>query len=94
MCIPADISPELSEELRDLASKAYEAIDGAGFARVDFFRDRGNGRIYINEINTIPGFTSFSMFPLLWRAAGLEYGELLERIVDLGYERYHAKNNR
>lgn len=94
MCIPAEITPDLAQELRLLASKAYEAIDGAGFARVDFFRDRGNGRIYINEINTIPGFTSFSMFPLLWREAGLEYGELIERIVDLGYERYHAKNNR
>jgi len=94
MCIPADISPALSEEIRQLAVKAYEAIDGAGFARIDFFQDRKTDRVYINEINTIPGFTRFSMFPLLWGETGLLYAELLERIVDLGYERYNAKNNR
>jgi len=94
LCIPAEISEEKSEEVKALALKAYEVIDGSGFARIDFFQDRGTGKIYINEINTIPGFTKFSMFPLLWDKAGVVYGELLERIVDLGYERYKAKNNR
>ncbi len=94
LCIPADISPARSEELRRLASRAYEAIDGAGFARVDFFEDRETGRLYINEVNTIPGFTPFSMFPRLWEAAGLAYPELLERIVNLGYERYYTQNHR
>lgn len=94
ICIPADISEEKSEEIRGLALKAYEVIDGSGFARIDFLQDRGTGKVYINEINTIPGFTKFSMFPLLWGQAGLGYKELLERIVALGYERYYAKNSR
>jgi len=94
MCIPADISEELSEKIRNLALQAYETIDGSGFARIDFFQDRKNGKIYINEINTIPGFTRFSMFPSLWGHAGILYMELIERIVELGYERYNAKNNR
>lgn len=94
MCIPAEISGEISEEIKSLALKAYEAIDGSGFARIDFFQEKSTGKIYINEINTIPGFTRFSMFPSLWGATGLGYAELLERIVNLGYERYNAKNNR
>ena len=94
MCIPADISEEFSDEIKKLALQAYEIIDGSGFARIDFFQDKKNGKIYINEINTIPGFTRFSMFPLLWGQAGVLYMELIERIVELGYERYNAKNNR
>lgn len=94
MCIPAEISEELSEEIRKMALHAYETIDGSGFARIDFFQDKKSGKIYINEINTIPGFTRFSMFPLLWGQTGILYMELIERIVELGYERYNAKNNR
>ena len=93
MCIPADIPQELYREIQQLAIKAYKAIDGEGYARVDFFLDRDTGKLYINEINTIPGFTKYSMFPLLCREAGMEYDKLLERIIELGYERYHAKNN-
>jgi len=92
--VPADISTDLSEQIRAIAIKAYEALDCAGFARVDFLVDRKTDRIYLSEINTIPGFTKYSMFPLLWQAAGMSYAGLLERIVDLGYERHHAKNNR
>ncbi|MBR1990586.1 MAG: D-alanine--D-alanine ligase A, partial [Firmicutes bacterium] len=92
ICIPADIPDETREELRALAIKAYQAIDGEGFARVDFFIDRDTEKIYLNEINTIPGFTKFSMFPLLWEEAGVKYGETIERIIELGYERYNAKN--
>ena len=92
--IPADISEEDSETIRKIALKAYKAIDGDGFARVDFFKDKDTGKIYINEINTIPGFTPYSMFPLVWEEAGLTKTEQIERIIELGYERYNAKNNR
>ncbi len=94
LAIPADISPEQREEIRRLAIKAYKAIDGEGFARVDFFMERATGKIYINEINTIPGFTKYSMFPLLWQKSGLDYSAVIERIIELGYERYYAKNSR
>lgn len=94
LCIPADISPEMRKQIREYACKAYTAIDGEGFARVDFFIDRDTGKLYLNEINTIPGFTNFSMFPLLWEAAGVKYPDTIERIIELGYERYNAKNNR
>ena len=89
MQIPADLPEETVEILQDYAARAYRAIDGAGFSRCDFFIDKDNGQIYLNEINTIPGFTQFSMFPLLWEATGLSYTETIERIIQLGYERYH-----
>jgi D-alanine-D-alanine ligase len=94
LCIPADVPEEIAEKIRSIALKAYQALDCSGFARVDFFLEKGTNKVYINEINTIPGFTRFSMFPLLWGQAGLAYPELIERIVTLGYERYHAKNRR
>lgn len=94
LCIPADITTEMREQIREYACKAYAAIDGEGFARVDFFIDRDTGKLYLNEINTIPGFTNFSMFPRLWEAAGVKYPDTIERIIELGYERYNAKNNR
>lgn len=94
MQVPADLPPEIAKEIQEIAKKAYGALDCAGFARVDFFMEKDTNKIYINEINTIPGFTEYSMFPLLWEASGLSYSELMERIVGLGYERYYAKNNR
>ena len=94
ICIPADISEETREQLRTLAVKAYQAIDGEGFARVDFFIDKDTEKIYLNEINTIPGFTKFSMFPMLWEEAGVSYAQTIERIIELGYERYNIKNSR
>lgn len=94
LCIPADITPEQEEEIRATAAKAYKALDCRGYARVDFLMDKKTGEIYLNEINTIPGFTRYSMFPLLWAEAGVPYPELIERIVQLGYERYYAKNSR
>lgn len=94
LSIPADISAEDAEHIKNLSAKAYQAIDGAGFARIDFFKHKETGKIYINEINTIPGFTDKSMFPLLWRNCGLECSEIIERIINLGYERHYAKNNR
>lgn len=94
LSIPAKLPAATYEEIRSLASKAYMALDCSGFARIDFFVDKDTGEVYINEINTIPGFTKYSMFPLMWKEAGLSFRELVERIVDLGYERYYAKNNR
>lgn len=94
ICIPADITQKAADEIRAVALKAYRLLDCAGFARADFFMEKMTGKIYINEINTIPGFTRFSMFSSLWAHEGIPYPELIERIVTLGYERYHAKNHR
>lgn len=94
LCIPAHLPQNVYREIQQLALRAYKAINGEGYARVDFFIDRVTGKIYLNEINTIPGFTKYSMFPLLCREAGMEYDKLLERIIELGYERYYTKNNR
>ncbi|MBR5740506.1 MAG: D-alanine--D-alanine ligase [Firmicutes bacterium] len=94
MLIPAPIDQETREALRSLAVKAYEAIDGEGFARIDFFLEKETGKILLNEINTIPGFTKRSMFPLLMGAVGISYPDVIERIIELGYERYNNKNHR
>ena len=92
--IPADLPPEVSARIGALAKEAYRALDGAGYARIDCFYDEKHSKIYLNEMNAIPGFTSHSMFPLLWKEAGIPYADLIERIVTLGYERYHVKNHR
>jgi D-alanine-D-alanine ligase len=92
--IPADIPAGTAQKIGTLAQKAYAALNAEGFARVDFFLDRKSGAALLNEINTIPGFTAYSMFPLLWREAGVAYGDLIERIIGLGYERHLAENNR
>lgn len=94
ICVPADISEDIREQIRDIAVRAYMALDCAGFSRIDFFLEKETKKVYINEINTIPGFTKFSMFSKLWAEAGVPYSLLIERIVDFGYERYYAKNSR
>ena len=91
LCIPADITEEQKKEIRATAVQAYKALDCKGYARVDFLMDKDTGEIYLNEINTIPGFTRYSMFPLLWAEAGLPYPKLIERIIELGMERYRMK---
>ena len=88
--IPADLPAETIEEIRRLAVEAFTAVDGAGLARVDFLVSRADDRVFLNEINTMPGFTSISMYPKLWQATGLSYPDLLSRLVDLALER-HAK---
>lgn len=93
LLIPAPISPELTAEAQRLAVQAFLAIDGAGMARVDFLLDRGSGRLFLNEVNTIPGFTSISMYPKLWEASGLGYAELMDRLIELALER-HADHSR
>lgn len=91
MCIPADMTQEQKEKVRKLAAKAYKALDCCGFARVDFFLDKDSGQIFLNEINTIPGFTQYSMFPLLWQEQGVNYPELIDKLIEYGFERYREK---
>lgn len=79
--IPADISKEKSEEIRKLAEKAFKAIDGKGLSRVDFFVEDVSQKVFINEVNTLPGFTSISMYPKLFEASGVNYTELLDKII-------------
>jgi D-alanine-D-alanine ligase len=87
LLIPAPLPSGTADRIRQLAVRAYSAIDCAGMARVDFFVERASGRIYLNEINTLPGFTSISMYPKLWEATGLSYPELVDRLVELALER-------
>ncbi|GAB6928742.1 D-alanine--D-alanine ligase [Paenibacillus sp. JCM 10914] len=92
MQIPADIDPDTADQLRELAITAFRAIEGDGITRADFFFRRSDGKILINEVNTMPGFTPFSMYPLLWRETGVSYRELLDRMIELGLERYNRKH--
>ena len=85
--IPADISCDTREAIREYAIKAFKALDGQGLSRVDFFVKRDGGEIVLNEINTLPGFTNISMYPKLWEAAGLGYSDLLDRLIELAMER-------
>lgn len=93
MIIPAEISQEISDEVRELALRAFLAVDGSGLSRVDFFLGKIDQKIYINEINTMPGFTPFSMYPLLWQETGKPYKELLDDLIRLALERHAAKQN-
>jgi len=90
--IPADISAQASDAIRQTAVEAYKAIDCAGLARVDFFLT-ADGRFYLNEVNTIPGFTPMSMYPKLWEYAGLSYRDLISRLIELGLERHEEKGH-
>lgn len=81
--IPADISDDKSDEIRKLAVKAFKAIDGKGLSRVDFFIENNTGKVYINEINTLPGFTNISMYPKLFEQVGIKYSDLLDKVIEL-----------
>ncbi|MDR0886554.1 MAG: D-alanine--D-alanine ligase [Clostridiales Family XIII bacterium] len=89
--IPAEADVAIRSKIEELSLEAFTALDGHGFSRIDFFIT-DDGRVLLNEMNTIPGFTKFSMFPLLMMEKGYTYVQLIERIIELGYERYHAKN--
>jgi len=93
LVIPAEISAGTLEELQRLAVAAFRAIDGAGMARVDFFLMQ-DGRVLVNEVNTIPGFTGISMYPRLWEASGLPYPDLVDRLIELAIERHEAERKR
>ena len=88
--IPAQVPEEVRDRVRELSLRAFRALDCEGFARVDFFYEEATGRVLVNEVNTIPGFTPKSMFPMLWAASGLAYPDLVARLVDLATER-HAR---
>ncbi|HLE90783.1 MAG TPA: D-alanine--D-alanine ligase family protein [Anaerolineales bacterium] len=85
--IPAQLPEETAELIRDYAVRAYKAIDCAGMARVDFFVEKDTNRIYLNELNSLPGFTKISMYPKLWEASGLPYNKLVDRLIELALER-------
>jgi D-alanine-D-alanine ligase len=89
--IPADIPPAVTAEVRRLALEAFRALDCAGMARVDFLMDGTTGRLYLNEINTIPGFTTISMYSKMWEASGVSYPVLLDRLITLARERHAEK---
>jgi D-alanine-D-alanine ligase len=91
LLIPAPIPASVAEEVRALAVRAFQAIDAAGMARVDFFLEKTTNRIYLNEANTIPGFTRISMYPKLWEASGLAYPNLVDRLITLALERFKEK---
>ena len=89
--LPANLQPAQTTEMRRLAVECYRAVECAGMARVDFLLENSTGKLYINEINTIPGFTSISMYPKMWEHAGLKYPKLLDRLIELALERHKAK---
>jgi D-alanine-D-alanine ligase len=91
LIIPARLTGQQTRRVQDLAVRAFQAIDCAGMARVDFLLDRRAGRIFVNEINTIPGFTPISMYPKLWEASGVPYAQLVDRLVTLALERHAQK---
>lgn len=93
LLIPAPISPGLTAEAKRLAIATFKALEGSGLGRVDLFLERGTDKFYVNEINTMPGFTSISMYPKLWDASGVPYAELLDRLIALAIERHGVKNN-
>jgi D-alanine-D-alanine ligase len=89
--IPAPVPGAVRDRVRELSLRAFQALDCEGFARVDFFYEEATGRVLLNEVNTIPGFTPKSMFPMLWAASGLSYPDLVARLVDLAVERHAAR---
>jgi D-alanine-D-alanine ligase len=91
LIIPAKLTKAETNKVQELAVAAFQAVDCSGLARVDFLMDPKTGKIFLNEINTMPGFTSISMYPKLWAASGLEYADLIDRLIQLGIERHEDK---
>ena len=89
--VPAPIPGRLSRRIREMAVRAFKAVDGAGFARVDFFLRRDTNKLLLNELNTIPGLTDVSGFPQMWEASGRPFGEVVDRLVELAFERHAEK---
>jgi D-alanine-D-alanine ligase len=91
LIIPAKLTKSQTKQLQQFAIAAFQAVDCSGLARVDFLMDAKSGKLYVNEINTMPGFTSISMYPKLWAASGISYPDLISRLVELALERYDEK---
>jgi len=92
LIVPADLPDGVSQEVQQIALLAFKAVDAAGMARVDFFVSKKENKIYLSEINTIPGFTSVSMYPRLWEASGIPYSDLIDQLIQLALERHQDKN--
>ncbi|MGC1672935.1 MAG: hypothetical protein WA739_11795, partial [Candidatus Acidiferrales bacterium] len=92
LLIPARLSKKQVGVFQDYAVRAFRAIDGNGMARCDFFLEKRSGKIFVNELNTIPGFTSISMYPKLWEASGLPYPKLIDRLIELAIELHRDKS--
>ncbi len=93
LIIPADITAEQSRTVRDISVRAFQTLDLCGMARVDFFLDRATEAVFLNELNTIPGFTSISMYPKMWEASGLPFERLVDRLIQLAFERHAEKKS-
>ncbi|NJN79246.1 MAG: D-alanine--D-alanine ligase [Anaerolineales bacterium] len=93
LIIPSQMPSEITEKIREYAIRAYKAIDCAGMARADFFVETETKKIYINELNTLPGFTSISMYPKLWQASGMTYAHLVDKLIELALERKSQRDN-
>lgn len=89
--VPALISEELTQKIRQMATKAFKAVDGSGLARVDFFLRNDNGALILNEINTLPGLTDASGFPKMWKGSGMEFSNVIDTLIELAFERYKDK---
>lgn len=89
--IPAPISRKVAKQVQEMAIRAFQAVDCSGLARVDFLMNPRNGKVYLNEINTMPGFTSISMYPKMWEASGLGYSDLIDELIQLALERHGEK---
>ena len=84
--IPAKVSDDIIEKIRTYAVRAFKAVGGSGLSRVDFFLDKDNGNLYLNEVNTLPGFTNISMYPKMWEATGLSYSNLIDKLIELALD--------
>lgn len=93
MVIPAEVSSEVAEAVRTMAVQAFQSIDGSGLCRADFFLRRSDGALFINEVNTLPGFTPYSMYPLMWKESGVSYRELLDTLIQLAIDRHAERQS-
>lgn len=91
LLVPAPLDPATAQQAQRLAIDAYRTLDGRGLGRVDFLLDRADGRLYVNEINSLPGFTDASMYPRLWQASGIAYADLLDRLIELALEHHRER---
>jgi len=91
LVVGVEIDPKIKKNIQDLAIKAYKTLGCEGMARADFFVENGTNNIYINELNTIPGFTKISMYPKLWEKSGIEYSELIDKLINLAFERHEIR---